>query len=265
MKPIINWSLWERRWSAAAWSLGISAFITLNVLVYSSIRGQAHTLNQVLNNLPAGARALLGGSSNFLSPVGYLNSKLYYLFLPLIFTMLALSLVRHLLSREEDNGTLELLLSRPISRGKLLLAKLIASLLITVSVGTIALLATLFSAWSISYDISGYRLVQATAMTLLLSTLFGSIAWALVSIGRLGKTTSVAAAGALALSSYLFSSLEGFASWLKWPAKLLPYHYYDPTAVLNGSYNWWNAAGMIVAILVFLSLAVASFGRRDIG
>src|SRR5689334_10088003 len=125
MRPIIRNGLWDRRAGIFGWSLGISAFIALNVLVYSSIQDQAQTLNKALDNLPAGAKALFGGSSDFLSPIGYLNSKLYYLFLPLMFTMLAISLVRHLLSNEEENGTLELLLARPISRGKLLTAKLV--------------------------------------------------------------------------------------------------------------------------------------------
>jgi ABC-2 type transport system permease protein len=265
MKPIIRWSLWERRWGALGWSVGIGAFIALNILVYSSISGQAQALNQALNNLPAGAKALFGGSGDFLSPIGYLNSKLYYLFLPLMFTMLALSLVRHMFSREEDSGTMELLLAWPVSRGKLLLAKLLSSLIILVGVGMVSLLVTIASAASIDYAVTWPRLFQATAMSLLIGMLFGAVAWALVSIGRAGKLTGTAAAGALALASYLFSSLQSFAVWLEWPAKLLPYHYYHPTAILEGTYNWWNAAGMGLATLVLLTIAYLAFRRRDLG
>jgi ABC-type transport system involved in multi-copper enzyme maturation permease subunit len=107
--------------------------------------------------------------------------------------------------------------------------------------------------------------VLATAMTLLLSLLFGALAWALIGFGRFGKLVSIGGAGFVALGSYLFTSLEGFASWLQWPAKLLPYHYYQPAAVLQGTYNWWNAAGMAVATLVLLSLSYLGFRRRDIG
>lgn len=263
MRPIIRWNLWDRRWSALGWMLGINAFIALNVLVYSSISGQAQALNQALANLPAGARALFGGNSDFLSPIGYLNSKLYYLFLPLMFTMLAIALSRQLMSRDEDSGTLELLLARPISRAKLLLAKLLTALLIMFGVGASALLVTLLCAWAIDYDVATIRIVQATTMSLLLSLLFASVAWALIGLGRVGRLAS-AAAGALALGDYLVSSLSGFASWLEFPAKLLPYHYYESTAILEGSYNWWNAVGMIVALLAILSLAFIGFRRRDL-
>ena len=265
MKPIIRWGLWDRRGALLGWSAGISAYIAINILVYSSISGQAQALNKALDNLPAGAKALFGGSGDFLSPVGYLNSKLYYLILPLLFIMLSVSLVRHLFSREEDNGTLELLLARPISRNTFLLAKLLTSLAVVFSVGVITLLVTTICAKSINYDIGTIRLIQASAMTVLLSLLFGSVAWALAAIGRFGKISSTAGAGVIALASYLFSSLEGFASWLEWPAKLLPYHYYDPAAVLHGTYNWWNAVGMIIATLLILCVAFAGFRRRDIG
>ncbi len=265
MKSIIRWSLWDRRLAVVGWSAGISAYIALNILVYSSISGQAQALNKALDSLPAGAKALFGGSGDFLSPIGYLNSKLYYLILPLLFIMLAVSLVRHLLVREEDSGTLELLLARPISRSRLLLAKLLASLAIMLGVGLVTLLVTIICAKSINYDVSSFRLMQASGMTLLLSLLFGSIAWALAALGRFGKLASSAGAGVIALASYLFSSLEGFASWLEWPAKLLPYHYYEPTAILNGTYNWWNALGMGVTTVVILSAAFVGFRRRDLG
>ncbi len=265
MMPIIRWDLWDRRWSIIGWSAGISAYIAINILVYSSISDQAKTLNKALQNLPAGAKALFGGSNDFLSPVGYLNSKLYYLILPLLFIMLVVSLSRRLLGREEDSGSLELLLSRPISRSRLLLAKLFAGLISMLLVGGVTLLATIACAEGSHYAMAWTRLVAATAMTVLLGLLFGSLAWMLVAVGRFGKLVSSAGAGVIALASYLFSSLEGFASWLEWPAKLLPYHYYSPTAVLNGTYSWWNAAGMLVAMLIILALGFVGFRRRDIG
>jgi ABC-2 type transport system permease protein len=265
MKPIIEHSLKARRGSVIGWAFGISAYIALNILVYGSIKDQANALNQALQNLPKAAQALFGGSSDFLSPVGYLNSKLYYLILPLLFTVLAVTLANSLLAREEESRTLELLLSRPVSRSRLLLAKLLTGFIAVLGVGLVSLLVTLACIKAISYDISVWHVIQATAMTVLISLLFGSVAWALVGIGRFGRRASIGIASAVALGSYLLSSLEGFADWLRWPATLLPYHYYDPTAVLRGTYNWWNAFGMIIAALAILTVAFIGFRQRDIG
>jgi ABC-2 type transport system permease protein len=264
MIPIINAGWRDRRGSAIGWVIGIGAYIALNILVYSSISAQAQSLNKALDNLPPAAKALFGSSGDFLSPVGYLNSKLYYLILPLLFTVLAINLGNHLLAREEQNGTLELLLARPISRNRLLLAKLIAGFIVLVGIGLISLLVTIICIQAINYDVSLWRVTQATGLTLLMSLLFGAVAWALVGIGRFGRRTSTMIASFVALGSYLFTSLEGFAHWLRWPAKFLPYHYYNPTAVLNGAYNWWNAVGFAIATVIILAIAFIGFRGRDL-
>lgn len=265
MKPLIRWGIWDRKGSIIGWSIGINAYIALNILVYSSIRGQADVLNKALHsNLPPAAQALFGSAGDFLSPVGYLDSKLYYLMLPLLFTLLAISLSNHLLAREEQSGTIELLLARPLSRSRILLAKLTAGLIIMSAIGLVALMVTLICIAAINYDISIWRVTQATAMSLLLSLLFGAVAWAAIGLGKLGRRGSVGIAAFVALGSYLISSLESFADWLKWPAKFLPYHYYDPAAILNGNYNWWNALGLLLATLAILAAAFIGFRRRDI-
>jgi ABC-2 type transport system permease protein len=264
MKPIIRWSLWDRRLAIVSWSAGIGAYIAINILVYSSISGQAEALNKALDNLPVAARSLFSDSADLLSPAGYLSSKLYYLVLPMLFTILAINISSHLLSREEQDGTLELLLSRPISRSKLLAAKLITGFVVIGAIGLATLLATAICIKASSYDVSLARVVQAQAMTILLALVFGSIAWLFVGLGKFGRRASVGIASFIALGSYLFSSLEGIASWLKWPAKLLPFHYYQPTAVINGTYNWSNAVGLAIAAIIITALAFVAFNRRDI-
>jgi ABC-type transport system involved in multi-copper enzyme maturation permease subunit len=48
------------------------------------------------------------------------------------------------------------------------------------------------------------------------------------------------------------------------PAKLLPFHYYQPTAILQGHYNWWNALGLLVASFIVLGITFVTFNRRDL-
>src|SRR4051812_24068703 len=122
MIPVIKWELHQRKMSILWWTVGIVVLIAVLMLVYPSIRDQADQLNKVLNQLPAGLRDLKTGSSSVdvASPVGYLNSQLYYVTLPLLLIILAITRGSALLGKDEQDHTLELLLSRPISRGKLL-------------------------------------------------------------------------------------------------------------------------------------------------
>jgi ABC-2 type transport system permease protein len=264
MLSIIRWNLLERRWMAFFWALGINAYIALNILVYGSIREQSQALNKALDNLPAGAKALFGGG-DFLSPVGYLNSKLYYLMLPLLFTMLAVTLASGLIAREEQKGTLELLLSRPISRARILIAKMVTSIIIVGAVGLSALAVTIACVHSIDYGIPYGRLAIATLACVVLSVLFGAVAWLLLGASQHGKRTAVGAAVFVALGSYLITSLAGYATWLETLSKFLPYHYYNPGNILHGMYDWSNLAGFTCIAVVLLSLAVIGFTHRDLG
>src|SRR5690349_7459548 len=129
MNPVIRWTVRGRRWSIWWWALGIIAFVALELSVYPSIKSQAKQLNQLLERLPDTVRALFGANDLF-SPTGYLNSRLFYLLLPLFFSILAIVLGSSLLAREENDTTMELLLGRPLSRGRLMMAKLISGLLV---------------------------------------------------------------------------------------------------------------------------------------
>jgi ABC-2 type transport system permease protein len=265
MKPVIKASIRERRNAMTGWIVGISAFIAINILVYSSISTQARSLNKALDNLPAGAKALFGSANgDFLSPVGYLNSKLFYLILPLLFTLLAVTLASRLLAREEEDGSIELLLARPLSRTRLLFAKLTAGLVLLLGVGLVTFAVTAICIKTSHYETGLGQVAGAYGLMLLLSLLFGSVAWAVIGIGRFGRRAAVGIACFVALGSYLFTSLESFAGWLKWPAKVLPYHYYDSAGVLNGHINWRHVSGMIIAAIVILALAFIGFRRRDL-
>jgi hypothetical protein len=94
--------------------------------------------------------------------------------------------------------------------------------------------------------------------------MFGSLAFAISSLGRFGRGTSIAIASIIGLGSYIISSLEGSVHWLNWPAKLLPYHYYNPTAILNGTYTWrvWTSFALISLALGIL--AWLAFRQRDL-
>jgi ABC-2 type transport system permease protein len=178
--------------------------------------------------------------------------------------MLAITLSSHLLAREEENKTIELILARPVSRLRFWISKLIAGFIVLAAVGSVSLIATIICLKSSHYDIAISRVVAATIMTLILSLLFGSVAWAVNGLGRFGRRASLGIAWLVLLASYLFTSLEGFANWLRWPAKLLPYHYYQPSSILNGQFTWANAIGMVIASLIILTVGYLGFRQRDI-
>ena len=59
---------------------------------------------------------------------------------------------------------------------------------------------------------------------------------------------------------------SGLVSWLGTPARLLPYHYYSPSAILSGtSIGSKPLLGFMVCIILLTIAAWIGFRRRDIG
>lgn len=264
MTSIIRWGLWDRRWSILGWNIGFAILVAMIILVYPIFRGQG-ALDQTLANIPEVAKAFVTDSGSFFSPVGYMSSQLFYMLMPLLLIILSIGLGSSLLSKEEQDGSLELLLARPISRSKIILSKALVGLIILGSVMVTSTIVTLVCAKSVNLGISLPRLAEACFAASLMSLLFGSIAFALVGIGRGGNSIAMMTATIVAFSSYLASSLDKVVHWLEWPAKVLPFHYYEPASIMNGTNNPVSLLVFVVIIIAFGIIAVVGFERRDVG
>ncbi len=264
MHPISHWTMWQRRSSIFWWVLGTAGFVVLSIGFYASFRGQADQLNAALDKIPPAAKSLLaGGSSSFISPQGFLNARLYYLMLPMILSILAIGLGSSLIAKEEDDGTLELLLSRPISRGKLLRGKAWAGFITVTFVGLVALVTTLITCRLVQLNEAAQWIILANFMAMLLALLFGTLALMITTIGR-ARGSAIGISVLVALGGYVVVSLADNVHWLKWPAKAFPYNYYRTGDILAGNFRWQNAAGFLVAIAVLLLISWSAFRKRDL-
>jgi ABC-2 type transport system permease protein len=267
MIATLLWELRQRRNAILWWTAG-SVILTVVILaLYPSIRNQAQQLNQVINQLPPGLRGLKAGSGGVVNvgdPVGFLNSQLFYATLPILWIILSITRGSAALGRDEQNHTLELLLARPISRGRLLLAKalsLLAEFVVVagVTVVAIAALAPLFG-----LHVGTSHLILATAYTAAFSLSFGLIAFALQAASNLTRRAASAVGVLVGFGGYLIASLSGLTDWLKVPAKLAPYHYFAPERVLHGQPVHGLDAYLLGTLLVTTVVAYVGFRRRDI-
>jgi len=235
----------------------------MNLVFYPSFKDQAEELQKSFESLPEAALQLFGGSSDFFSPVGFLNSQIYFLLLPLILGILAISLGSSLLAREEQDKTIESLLSRSISRSGFLVGKSIAGIAILLVTTLVGLITTVLAAIVVDIDVPILNISLASLACFILVLSFAAIAFMLTTIGKT-KGTSIGIATIVALGGYLLSSLSGTVAWLKTPAKFFPFHYYDPESILRGSFRWLNIVVLVCIILVCAMISWLSFRRRDL-
>lgn len=266
MRHIILWELKQRKSYIFWWTASTVGIIALLLLVYPSIHSQADQLNQALNQLPSTLKNLKTGGSqvDIASPIGYLNSQLYYATLPLLQIIMAVGLGGSLLARDEQNHTLELLLARPISRSKILAAKAISGVLMMLIVTVFATMATLSLSKIVDLQISSTYLLLTSLYTMLFSLSFGAIAFTLTAVSNSTRRASIAVAVGVSFGGYIMASLSGLSHYIETPAKFFPYHYFNPAQILTGQVSASLNIYLVGVALLACFVSWVGFCNRDI-
>lgn len=267
MIRMILWELKQRKKALLWWIVGSIAMTLTVIALFPSIQDKAAEMNQVINQLPSELRGLKAGATTSVdvgNPREFLNSQLYYITLPLIWILLAITRGAAILGKEERSGTLELLLARPISRGRIYIAKSVALLAEMLIVAMATLLATLIFAplFDLALPVHIYALV--TFGTALFCWSFGYAALAITAFGRFAKRAAGAVAVLLSFGGYLIASLSSFSDWLQTPAKLVPYHYFDPLQLLDGHISIKFITYMAIVAIFCTAFGYTGFRRRDL-
>ncbi len=263
MIPVIKWTLLQRKFSTFWWSLGILFLIFINMIFYPSFKDDAEQLQQSFENLPDSAVQFIGGSTDFFSAIGFLNSQIFFITLPLLLGILAISLGSSLLAKEEQDKTIEALLARPISRSQFLAAKIATGILILLGVTLVGLATTILSAELVDLEVPTMKIVLVTLVCFLLALSFFAVAFIFTAIGRT-RGGSIGIATTIALGGYIISSLAGTVEWLKVPSKIFPFDYYHSEAILRGTYNWNNLWFFVAVIAGLTILSWYAFRKRDL-
>lgn len=267
MRPTLAWELHQRKTAIFWWTLSSVLLAVVILALYPSIRDQAKQLDQVINQLPNGIRQLKSGGSaviNVADPVQFLNSQLFYITLPILWIIQAITRGSAALGRDEQNHTLELALARPISRTGLLLAKAASLLVEFTIVGGLTLLAVVLAAPLFGIHVGMVHLALATAYTALFCLSFGLIAFALQAAGSLTRRAASAIAVLISFGGYLLASLSPLTHWLENPAKLAPYHYFAPDKVLAGQLAHGLDIYLIGVLAITAVVSYFGFRHRDI-
>ncbi len=257
-------TLRDQRRSQAWWSLGAGILVGLMVGFYPTIEG-IEGLQELVDQYPDSLMAMFGASdlAGFSTPAGYLNAELFGFMMPMLIAVFAVGRGSGAVAGEERSGTIELLLSQPVSRGRLLLEKYAS---MTVSVAQLASFTWVVLAVGsrvVGMDIGVVRLAEMCLSLALLGLAFGSVSFAVGAVtGRHGL--SVAVGASVVAGGWVLNTLS-LVSELMEPTRWLSLmHYYNGDSPLLYGLNPAHAGVMLVVALVCLGAAYAGFQRRDI-
>jgi ABC-2 type transport system permease protein len=207
--------------------------------------------------------AFIGNLKDITSPVGYLNSQIFFFLAPLLFLIFAIGQGSGAVAGEEERGTLDLLLANPLPRWRVVAEKFGALVAGTLGLAAVFWVGLAAGALWVKMDVSAGRMAEATFGAALLAIMFGALALALgCATGSRGLSAGVASA--LALTTYLLNALGSTKEGVEPYLKLSPFYYYISADPLANGLNWGHAAVLIGLTVVLLAAALVAFERRDL-
>lgn len=262
LRTITTKTLRDGRRSLFWWSVGLVGLTVLTVATYPAVRDMPG-MEDLLKGLPDAILALIG-ESDLLSPAGYLNSQLFGAIVPLLFLFYGVAAGAGAIAGEEENRTLDLLLSNPVSRTRVVLEKVLAMIIGLLLLGGILWLATYLPGLAVDMDLDPLNLVAVVASACLFGFFVGGFAL-MIGAASGSRGLAIGLGAALGVAGYLVNSLAPLVDGLDWLQRLSPFYYYYEADPLRNGLDPVHAAVLGVGGIIFVLLAVIGFRRRDVG
>jgi ABC-2 type transport system permease protein len=261
VSPLLRVSLSTQRRAVLGWGIGLAAVAAMYAAFYPSIAESATDLQTYLDKMPDAFRELIGG--DYTSPAGYLRAELFSLMGPILFLVYAVSAGGKAIAGEEEARSLDLLLSTPLSRTRVVRDKALALLLSMAGLTGFLFVVVVVVGRPFDLVVPIQDAAAACVMLLLVGLTFASLALAVgCATGR--KSTAYAITGVIATATYVLNVLAPSVASLSWTRPLSPFRWYLEPDPLTTGLHPANVAVLLGITIVCTALAFWSFRRRDL-
>jgi ABC-2 type transport system permease protein len=262
LRTVLAKTLRDQRMSLAWWAGGLVVTVLMYASFFPSVRENAGQLNQYLENLPDFVRNLIGGL-DFTTPEGYLQSELFSFIAPILMLVYAIGAGARAIAGEEEAGTIDLLLSTPVRRRRVLLDKFGAMVVATLGLTVVMWLSVLVIGppFDLRPGLEGFTAMSLN--TFLLGLAFGSLALAIgASTGH--KALAIGVPAGIAVGSFIVNALGPSVDWLE-PFRLAsPFYYYSGGDPILSGLDPAHASVLAAISVVSVGYALWAFERRDL-
>ncbi|MED3561057.1 ABC transporter permease subunit [Bacillus xiapuensis] len=255
----------SNRKSLIIWCFGILFMVVAGMGKYegySSASGQS--INELMSSLPKSLQAMMGvGELDFSTPIGFYGMLFAYLLL--MAAIHALMVGANIIAKEERDKTTEFLMAKPISRTRIVTAKLSAALVNVIVFNLVTLvlsvaMITKFNKAGDPIDVI-YTLIAGMFILQLIFLVLGSAIAATIK-----KPKRAASIGtAILLIMYILSIAADLNHKLDGIKYVSPFKYYEAKRVLtDGALDPLFASISFVAIVGLLTATYIFYGKRDL-
>jgi ABC-2 type transport system permease protein len=264
MRNIFTKTLWDYRRSILFWSIGIILMVFMYASLFPSLSGNTQQLTEAFKSLPEGLSAVIGDIGRLGTAEGYMTSEYINLTYPIFLVILGISVGSALIAKEEESGTIELILAAGRSRGQILRQKLVALLGMQAVLGIVSWGAMALGTLMFDIHLSLVRFAFAMLTGWLLGAVFACLALTLTAlVNRRGLAVGISTF--VFVSTYLLETFGKLVDYLRPYAILSPLHYYDSQNLLYRDPKLLDLLVLAAISGALILIAHFSFDRRDIG
>jgi len=255
----------DRRMVWLIYVIAACAFIFMHTSIFPSFKDQQIDIEKMLQGMPQGFSETFGLKDYNMSIFeNYIAAEEFSLIWPLLLIILAISTAGAAIASEIEKGTIEILISQPISRTKLYVSRYLSGLILIIGFIAITLLflVGIASAFKIHPQYPHY-----------LSTGFVGLffSWAIYSISFVlstyfsdrGKVYFVSAG--LIVLMYALNIISSLKESLKGLKYFSFFNYYNANNLLiRNDIDWIGILVFSAVIVVFSFARLLIFNQRDI-
>lgn len=253
---------WDHWRTLTAWATTLILLVSIQLSIYPSISQNKTALQGFLDSYPEAIRKIFR-MQDYTSGPGFLSTELFSMMIPLVLIAVGATWGASATAEEEDEGTADLLLTLPISRTRILVAKIVATTTVLIGLSLLAVFNILVLKNLVGMEIETGKLLAATVSSVALGFFFTGIAFLVGSFSR-RKGTALGTVTGLALISFLIYSLSALVDDFDAISPFNPMEWGLSGQPLFNGLDAQGIAKLFLGGIVLLVLAILKFNRKDI-
>lgn len=258
---LLNHELRRGRLSMLIWAAGLSFMLGICILIYPEMAGQMEEMNAMFADMGNFTAAFGMDQLNFGEFKGYFGIECGNT-LGIGGAIFAALLGISAISKEEKDHTAEFLLTHPISRTRVFAEKLLAIIILIISLNCIVIVITLSTTWMIGETLP---LKETLYLFLTFTLLQIEIAGITFGLSAYLKGNGIGIGLGYGLGMYLINLIANLVEQAKFIKYITPFAYADSATIYsNGSPEIKYILSGVVLTTVVLTTAGWHYKKKDI-
>lgn len=243
------------------WGVVLGALGAMFVAIAPSLTEEPG-IAEFYNSMPQAMLDLFGFEKGAFSSVeGILDGEMLGFMGPLALSVFTILVASSALAGAEEEGTIDVLMGNPLSRWQVVVSRFLSAAVLLLGIVTIMGLISWGAALVLDVDLTFESMAAGSLSLWPLALFFGGLAMLCSAIFH-RRFLAIAIPLALLVVMYFVDGLASSVEFFETIQPLSAFYYYG-SAIQNGI-DWANFAGLTVATLVLVGLAILVFRRRDI-